>query len=77
MAQQVIDLNCPGCGGPISTGQKECGFCNRPVVITSFNSVYAMAMPDANKFVREYQNTLCIKRYRKYNNDSCTSKSIW
>ena len=58
MAQQVIDLNCAGCGAPVSTGQKECNFCHRPVVVTTFNSVYAMAMPDVNKFANEYRNTL-------------------
>ena len=39
MAYQVIDLNCPGCGGGVSTSQKQCTFCGRPIVITSFSDI--------------------------------------
>ena len=49
MAQQVIDLNCPGCGGPVGVGQKECNFCHRPIYISMFNSVFNMKMPELKK----------------------------
>ena len=60
MAQQVIDLNCAGCGGPVSTGQKECNFCHRPVVISTFNSVYSMEMPLLNKYVKRDRDALTV-----------------
>ena len=58
MAHQVIDIQCPGCGAPVDTGQKECSYCHRPVVITTFNSVYDMPMPEVNKYANAYRKTL-------------------
>lgn len=58
MAQQVIDMKCPGCGAPTSTGETTCKYCHRPVVITTFNSVYGMTMPEANKYTAAYRNAL-------------------
>lgn len=58
MAHQVIDIQCPGCGAPVDTGQKECIYCHRPVVITTFNSVYDMPMPEVNKYANEYRKNL-------------------
>ena len=58
MAQQVIDMKCPGCGAPTSTGETTCKYCHRPVVITTFNSVYGMTMPEANKYAAAYRNAL-------------------
>jgi len=46
---QVIDLNCPGCGGPVGAGQKECNFCHRPIYISMFNSVFNMKMSELKK----------------------------
>jgi len=46
---QVIDLNCPGCGGPVGVGQKECNYCHRPIYISMFNSVFNMKMPELKK----------------------------
>ena len=37
---QIIELECPGCGRPLSSDMQACPACNRPVVISSFNSVY-------------------------------------
>ena len=50
MSHQVIDMKCPGCGAPTSTGETTCKFCHRPVVISTFNSVYSMPMPEVNKY---------------------------
>lgn len=58
MAQQVIELTCPGCGARVSTGQKECEWCHKPIVITTFNSVYSMPMPEVNKYANAYRKAL-------------------
>lgn len=58
MGQQVIELNCPGCNARITTGQKECEWCHKPVVISTFNSVYSMSMSEVNKYVGAYKKTL-------------------
>lgn len=44
MAHQVIDMKCPGCGAPTSTGETTCKYCHRPVIISTFNSVYSMPL---------------------------------
>lgn len=58
MGQQVIELNCPGCGARVNTGQKECEWCHKPIVISTFNSVYSMPMPEVNKYVGTYRKAL-------------------
>lgn len=50
MAHQVIDMKCPGCGAPTSTGETTCKYCHRPVIISTFNSVYSMPLPEVNKY---------------------------
>ena len=55
---QIINLNCPGCGAPVSTSQKQCEYCTRPVVITSFSSVQAMSPLELNKYVGTYRKVL-------------------
>lgn len=58
MGQAVIELNCPGCGARVSTEQKECEWCHKPVVISTFNSVYSMPMPEVNKYAGAYRKLL-------------------
>lgn len=58
MTERVLALNCPNCGASVDTGQKDCKFCKQPVVISSFNSVYAMPMPLLNKYANTYRQTL-------------------
>ncbi len=58
MAHQVIELSCPGCGARVSTGQAECEWCHQPVIISTFNSVYSMPMPDVNKYANAYRKAL-------------------
>lgn len=41
MSHTVIEMNCPGCGARVSTGQSECEWCHKPIIISTFNSVYA------------------------------------
>lgn len=58
MSQQVVEINCPGCGARVSTGQTECEWCHQPVVISTFNSVYSMPMPMVNKYASSYRKSL-------------------
>lgn len=58
MAQQIIEMTCPGCGARVSTGQSVCEWCHKPVVITTFNSVYEMSMPEVNKYANSYRKDL-------------------
>lgn len=55
---QIIELNCAGCGGAVSTDQKECPRCRRPVVISSFNSVFSMPNTEINKYAKSYREAL-------------------
>ena len=57
MTQQIIELECPGCGRPVTTGQKECS-CGRPIIISTFNSVHSMPMPEVNKYANTYRKAL-------------------
>ncbi len=58
MSHQVIELACPGCGARVSTGQHECMYCYKPIVISTFNSVYSMPMPEVNKYAATYRKAL-------------------
>ena len=58
MAHSVVELNCPGCGARVSTSQKECDWCHKPIVISTFNSVYSMSLPEVNKYAGAYRKAL-------------------
>lgn len=58
MSQQVVEINCPGCGARVTTGQSECEWCHQPIVISTFNSVYSMPMPQVNKYAGAYRKAL-------------------
>lgn len=58
MAQQVVELTCPGCGARVSTGMQICEWCHKPVVITTFNSVVDMSLLDVNKYTSSYKKDL-------------------
>lgn len=58
MGQQIVELKCPGCGARVNTGQKECDWCHKPIVISTFNSVYSMPMPEVNKYAGAYRKAL-------------------
>lgn len=58
MSQQIVEINCPGCGARVTTGQVECEWCHQPVVISTFNSVYSMPMPQVNKYAGAYRKAL-------------------
>jgi tetratricopeptide (TPR) repeat protein len=56
--QQAINLNCPGCGAPVSTSQKQCVFCSRPIVITSFRTTQTLSPLELNKYANAYRKEL-------------------
>jgi tetratricopeptide (TPR) repeat protein len=58
MAYKVIDLKCPNCGDTVDTGQKICKYCKKPVIISTFNSVYSMPMPLVHKYAGTYKKAL-------------------
>jgi tetratricopeptide (TPR) repeat protein len=58
MSYQVIDLNCPGCGGGVSTSQKQCNYCGRPIVISSFNDMQSFSPLELNKYLS--QNSVAL-----------------
>lgn len=58
MAQQIVEINCPGCGARVSTGQAKCEWCHQPIIISTFNSVYSMALPEVNKYANAYRKAL-------------------
>ena len=57
MAQQVLNLTCPGCGAPIEVGMEECPY-GHPITISTFNSVYSMPLPMVNKYANTYKKKL-------------------
>lgn len=58
MAYEVVDICCPGCGNPVTTGDKICIYCKRPVIISTFQSVNTMPMGQLNRYARAYQKEL-------------------
>ena len=58
MSQSIIELTCPGCGARVSSGQNECIYCHKPIIISTFNSVYSMPAPEVNKYASSYRNAL-------------------
>lgn len=69
MSQQIIELTCPGCGSRVTTNQKECEWCHKPIIISTFNSVYNMPMPEINKYAGTYKKALSENPdYKELNN---------
>ena len=58
MAFTVVDLECPGCGKAITTETTQCPQCFREIVISTFNSVNNMPLPDINKHANSYRKAL-------------------
>jgi len=58
MSNQTVSINCPGCGAPVSIEDTRCQYCDRPIAISTFNSIYDMPLPEINKYVKEYNNAL-------------------
>jgi tetratricopeptide (TPR) repeat protein len=58
MTIEVINLNCPGCGAPAAISSKSCEYCDRPVVIRTFQSVAEMSLPEVSKYAGSYRKAL-------------------
>lgn len=63
MAHQTIDMRCPGCTAPVTTADVMCPHCFRPLVISTFNSVYDMPAPEVNKYARAVKKELDANPY--------------
>ncbi|MCM1437657.1 MAG: tetratricopeptide repeat protein [Roseburia sp.] len=55
---QNVEIKCPGCGERLSIEMKKCPSCHRPVVITTFNSVSDMPLPEVNRYANSYREAL-------------------
>lgn len=58
MGHTVVDLRCPGCGATVTTGENLCKYCQRPIVISTFNSVCNMELSEVNKYANTYRQAL-------------------
>ena len=58
MAVQVHDTTCRSCGAAADIGQTKCAYCKQPVLISTFNSVYAMPIPMVNQYAAAYREAL-------------------
>lgn len=56
MEYKTIEIKCPGCGARVTTDQKFCEWCDRPILVSTFQSVAEMPMPELGKYARAYQN---------------------
>jgi tetratricopeptide (TPR) repeat protein len=55
MGEKITTFNCPGCGAPISRSEKNCGFCDREIIISSFSSLSSLAPAELNKYAAAYK----------------------
>ena len=71
MAHQIVELECPGCGIPITTSTRHCPQCFREIVISTFNSVNSMSPLDINKQANAYRKAMV-----NHPNDKALNMSI-
>lgn len=58
MGIKVEELKCPGCGVRVSINQRECEWCHKPIIISTFQSVNDMPLPEVNKYAGTYKKAL-------------------
>lgn len=58
MSHTILDITCPGCGAPVNTADKDCKYCGRPVIISTFSMVASMAIPELKKYANIYEEAL-------------------
>ena len=58
MIAQVHNTTCRSCGAAADIGQTKCKYCKQPVLISTFNSVYAMPIPMVNQYAATYREAL-------------------
>jgi tetratricopeptide (TPR) repeat protein len=52
---RVIDQTCPGCNAPLDHTARNCAYCARPIVITSFSTLHECTPQQASNYMRMYQ----------------------
>ena len=65
---EVLELECPGCGRPLSTDMRECPACHRPVVISSLSGMGGLSTLEINKYANAYQKALTADPNNKQDN---------
>lgn len=69
MTYQITEIQCPNCGAKLKLEQEQCDHCQTPFIISTFNSVNSMPMPQINKYVKSYQEALReVPENRELNN---------
>ena len=58
MAVQVTTLSCPSCGAPVNHAQKFCDYCGNEIMVSSFQTVADMPMPQLGKRMNTYRQAL-------------------
>ena len=58
MSTTVSQFTCPACGAPVDISAKKCDFCQGPVIISTFRSVYDMPLENINKYTAAYKKEL-------------------
>jgi tetratricopeptide (TPR) repeat protein len=58
MPSETKNLECPGCGAPVSTSQQNCDFCKGPIIISTFTSVASIGLPLLQKYASSYGDAL-------------------
>ena len=66
---ETVALNCPGCQAPISQDMKNCPYCGRPVIITSFNDVNKLSNLDLNKYQLSISKNIALGKGNTENNE--------
>lgn len=65
MALHVVELECPGCGYPVTIETEKCPKCFRDIVITSFNSVCSMSPISLNRYANKCGKALIERPDKK------------
>ena len=55
---ETIILRCPNCNAAVEKGQKQCEYCNSPILIRSFKEVDALSPLQTNKYASAYRKAL-------------------
>lgn len=65
----MLSVNCPACQAPVSQEMKECPFCGKPIVVTSFKDVRALSNLELNKYQSSYNRNISAGKGNQNNNE--------
>ncbi len=57
MSFTVINLTCPSCGALVSLENKNCEYCDSPLIFSEFNSFWGLDDVNAQKYLTSYSNS--------------------